>query len=93
MPCARRVAGTRLLRARALLATGAAPAKAPPPKPPISLATPKSFAAAVAAIEKATGEGDGAGAQGNPMPAEEGRSFRVEGHVATRLIEGAMARS
>ncbi|HSN14106.1 MAG TPA: hypothetical protein VLT61_05700, partial [Anaeromyxobacteraceae bacterium] len=55
----------------ALLSGHAAAAKAPPAKPPISLAAPKSFAAAVAAIEKATGsKGADLELKGNPLPAE-----------------------
>ena len=80
-----------LLVSLTVLVTGtSAAAKAPPPKPAISLATPKSFAAAVAAIEKATGgKAMDLELKGNPLPAEEGRAFRVEGHVATRLIDGS----
>jgi hypothetical protein len=76
----------------ALLSVHAAAAKAPPAKPPISLAAPKSFAAAVAAIEKATGsKGADLELKGNPLPAEEGRAFKIEGKVATRLVDGSHA--
>jgi hypothetical protein len=75
----------------ALLAPSPAPAKGTQKAgAPIVLGTPKSFAAAVAAIEKATGaKGADLELQGKPLLADEGRSFRIEGHVATRLIEGS----
>jgi len=74
----------------ALLAPSQAPAKGAQKAAPIVLASPKSFAAAVAAIEKATGaKGADLELQGKPLLADEGRSFRIEGHVATRLIEGS----
>src|SRR5512133_1999701 len=74
----------------ALLSGHVAAAKAPPAKPPISLAAPKSFAAAVAAIEKATGsKGADLELKGNPLPAEEGRAFKIDGKVATRLVDGS----
>jgi hypothetical protein len=77
----------------ALLAPSPAPAKgAQKAGAPIVLGTPKSFAAAVAAIEKATGAKDAdLELRGKPLLADEGRSFRIEGHVATRLIEGSHA--
>lgn len=87
----------RIAVAMATLATlaGAPPAQAKAPakgSAPIVLPTPKSLAAAVAAIEKATGsKAADLELKGNPLPAEEGRSFRVEGHVATRLIAGSHA--
>lgn len=73
-------------------ATGAAaaPAVKSAPLKPISLAAPVSFAAAVAAVEKATGsKAVDLELKGNPLPAEEGRAFRVEGRLATRLIDGS----
>jgi hypothetical protein len=75
----------------ALLAPSPSPAReAPKAGAPIVLPAPKSFAAAVAAIEKATGaKGADLELQGKPLLADEGRSFRIEGHVATRLIEGS----
>jgi hypothetical protein len=74
----------------ALLSGHLAAAKAPPAKPPISLAAPKSFAAAVAAVEKATGsKGADLELKGNPLPADEGRAFKIDGKVATRLVDGS----
>lgn len=74
----------------ALFAVAPAAAKAPPPPKPISLAAPKTYAAALTAIEKATGaRATDLELKGNPLPAEEGRAFRVDGKVATRLIEGS----
>ncbi|HSM93548.1 MAG TPA: DUF4253 domain-containing protein [Anaeromyxobacteraceae bacterium] len=65
------------------------PAAAATPKP-ISLAAPKSFAAAVAAIEKATGsKAMDLELKGNPLPADEGRAFHVDGKTATRLVDGS----
>jgi hypothetical protein len=87
----------RLALALALAALGAplaagaakAPAKG---AAPIVLAAPKDFAAAVRAVEKATGaKAADLELKGNPLPAEEGRSFRIEGHLATRLIDGSHA--
>ena len=76
----------------ALLAPSPAPAKGTQKAAPIVLGAPKSFAAAVAAIEKATGaKGADLELRGKPLLADEGRSFRIEGHVATRLIEGSHA--
>lgn len=57
---------------------------------PIVLAAPKSYAAAIQSIEKATGsKAADLELKGNPLPAEEGRSFRVEGRLATRLLAGS----
>jgi len=76
----------------ALLASGNAGAKAPAGSVPIALAGPKSFVAAVTALEKATGaKAAELELQGKPLMADEGRSFRVEGHLATRLLEGSHA--
>lgn len=79
------------LTALAVLATApAARAKAPAVFGPITVAAPKDFAAAVRAIEKATGsKATDLELKGNPLPAGEGRAFRVEGRVATRLLEGS----
>ncbi|MGB8930337.1 MAG: DUF4253 domain-containing protein [Anaeromyxobacteraceae bacterium] len=72
--------------------TPATAAKAPAAKPTIALATPRSFAAAVAAIEKATGSKEmDLELKGNPLPAGEGRAFRMDGKVATRLVDGSHA--
>jgi len=66
--------------------------KATPPKAPIALAAPKSFDAAVAAIQKATGARSAPlELSGTPVPVAEGRSFAIDGKVATRLIEGSHA--
>lgn len=80
------------LTALAALATSpAAGAKGPRRATgPIVLATPKDLASAVASVEKATGaKAVDLELKGNPLLAEEGRAFRIEGHVATRLIEGS----
>jgi hypothetical protein len=76
--------------AAATLGSARAATAAQPPKGAITLATPKSLAAAVAAIEKATGaKGTDLELKGNPLPAGEGRAFRMDGKVATRLIDGS----
>lgn len=82
---------TALAAALALVAPPLAVAKAPAKaQGPIVLAAPKSYAAAIQAVEKATGaKAADLELKGNPLPAEEGRSFRVEGHLATRLIAGS----
>jgi hypothetical protein len=87
MTSARHVAALASLAA--LFGGSPAAAKAPPPKP-ISLAAPKSLAAAATAVEKATGsKAMDLELKGNPLPAEEGRAFHVKGKVATRLIDGS----
>jgi hypothetical protein len=92
-PIARRCA-IALAAVAALLQAPAAGAavKAVRVKPPIALAAPKSLEAAVAAIEKATGTRS-APLQlgGTAIPTAEGRTFPMEGKVATRLLEGSHA--
>jgi hypothetical protein len=68
------------------LAAGAAETKAP--KAPIALAAPKSFDAAVRAIEEATGATGGK--LGN-VPIAEGRSFEADPSTAERLLDGSHA--
>jgi len=64
--------------------------KAAKPKAPIALAAPKSFDAAVAAVEKATGaKAADLELNGKILLATEGRSFSVDGAVGTRLLEGS----
>lgn len=67
----------------------------PPEKPagkPIVLAAPKTFPAAVAAVERATGaKGGPIETAGDPIPAEEGRSFEVDAQIAERLLAGSHA--
>ena len=87
--------GVRPVAAAALLGAALA-ARAAPPKAgehsPIVLAAPKDFAAAVAAVERATG------AKGVPLetaagavPLAEGRSFAVPARTAERLLAGSHA--
>lgn len=79
-----------LAAAAALLAGPVAAAKTPKPGAPITLPAPASFVAAVAAVEKATGsKATDLELKGNPLPAAEGRAFRMEGHTATLLVEGS----
>lgn len=86
-----RLAVLALASLAALLAPPAARGKEPKGAS-VVLAPPKSFAAAVQAIEKATGtKASDLELKGNPLPADEGRAFRIEGHLATRLIEGSHA--
>jgi hypothetical protein len=82
-----------LLLAAALAAGVLAPAApnasdAPRARQPIVLATPASFDAAVAAVEKATGS-PGEKLPFADVPLGEGRSFAVEPAVAERLLEGS----
>lgn len=64
--------------------------RASPAEGPISLTKPKSYAAAIAAIEKATGaKGTELALDHKAVPAAEGRAFKIDGHVATRLIDGS----
>lgn len=56
----------------------------------LALATPKSFAAAVAAIERATGaHGEKLELSGKQVAASEGRSFALEARTASRLLTGS----
>lgn len=73
----------------AFAASAGAATPTPTPTGPIALAAPRSFAAAVAAIERATG------ARGEPLetgrgtiPLGEGRSFAVPSKLAERLLVG-----
>jgi hypothetical protein len=79
----------------AVAAVGATALAGPPGNParsPISLPAPKSFPAAVAAVERATGaKGGPIETAGDPVPAEEGRSFAVDSKVAERLLAGSHA--
>jgi hypothetical protein len=82
---------THLLLA-AVLGAFAAPASAAPARSaaPIVLAAPRSFDAAVAAVTKATGSKPAElELNGKIFLASEGRAFKVEGRVATRLVEGS----
>jgi hypothetical protein len=68
-------------------AASAAPVKG---KDPIVLPVPKSFDAGVAAIQRATGtKAKDLELGGKILLANEGRSFQMEGHLATRLVEGS----
>jgi Domain of unknown function (DUF4253) len=80
------------IAAAALLSATSALAGPPAKKPtePIALAAPKGLAAAVDAVERATG------AKGGPLqtgagaiPLAEGRAFAVDGNVAQRLLAGS----
>jgi hypothetical protein len=80
------------------LAIGGAPAAAsagvPPARVdrPIKLRAPKSFAAAVTAVEKATGVKSDAFAAGKPsVPLSKGRSFALDSRTADRLLAGSHA--
>jgi len=90
-PVARRCALTLAAVAALLQASAAGAAvKAARVKPPIALAAPKNLEAAVAAVEKATGARSAPLQLGGiVIPAAEGRSFAIEGKVATRLLEGS----
>ncbi len=71
----------------ALLAFAAAAAAEP-----ISLARPKGFDEAVAALERATGvKGDPAVLGGKPVPLGEARAFAVDSGTAERLLAGSHA--
>jgi hypothetical protein len=66
--------------------------KAARPKPPIVLAAPKSLDAGAAAILKATrAKAEPLELSGTPVAAAEGRSFTIDGKVATRLLDGSHA--
>ncbi len=85
----------RSLVAALALAMGGAPAAALAGVPrarvarPIKLAAPKSFAAAVAAVEKATGvKSEAFSAEKAPV---EGRSFALDSSTADRLLAGSHA--
>jgi hypothetical protein len=72
----------------ALIAAGTV--RASPASGPISLPPPRSFAAGIAAIEKATGaKAIELALDHKAVPAAEGRAFKIDGHVATRLIDGS----
>lgn len=59
---------------------------------PIKLAAPKSFAAAVTAVEKATGvKSEAFDAAKAPAPPLEGRSFALDSNTADRLLAGSHA--
>ena len=56
----------------------------------LALATPKSLAAAVEAIERATGvHGERLELGGKQVPVSEGRSFALEARTASRLLAGS----
>ncbi len=76
-----------LLVAPPVLATPAAKKASP-----IALPAPKSFVAAIAAVEAATGARGGVLETSGPsVPLNEGRSFQVDGRVAERLLAGSHA--
>jgi len=87
--------GVRHFTAAALVSAAfAVSAGTPEPKAPgpIALAAPRDFAAAVAAIERATGaKGGPIETGGGPIPLEEGRSFAVESRQVERLLSGSHA--
>jgi hypothetical protein len=57
---------------------------------PMSLAKPKGFDDAVAALERATGvKGEQAELGGKAVPLAEGRAFAVDGATAGRLLAGS----
>jgi hypothetical protein len=97
----RSTAPTHLRRSALAFAAAAALLQAPAagaaveagrPKPPIVLAAPKNLDAAVAAISKATGAtAEPLELSGTRVKATEGRSFTIDGKVATRLLEGSHA--
>jgi hypothetical protein len=62
--------------------------KAAADRKPIVLASPASFAAAVGAVEKATGA-KGEKLPFGDVPLTEGRSFAVDPHTAELLLEGS----
>jgi Domain of unknown function (DUF4253) len=73
-------------------APGPALAGMPPARvaDPIVLRAPKSFAAAVAMVEKATGvKADPFEAAKTPVPPSEGRSFALDSKIANRLLAGS----
>jgi hypothetical protein len=75
-------------------APGFALGGAPPARvaDPIVLRAPKSFAAAVAAVEKATGvQGEVFETAKSPVPLSEGRSFPLDSKTANRLLAGSHA--
>ncbi len=76
------------------LAPSGASAGGPRPTPvadeSLALATPKSFTAAVEAIQRATGaQPDRLELGGKPVAATEGRSFALEARTASRLLAGS----
>lgn len=89
-----------LIAASVALAAAGSPAAAGAPakgakdvRTPISLPAPRSFAEAVAAVEKATGaKGAAIETEGDPVPVEKGRSFEVPSRTAERLLAGSHAR-
>jgi Domain of unknown function (DUF4253) len=87
--------GVRQLTTAALL-LGAIAARAAPPAQkthePIALPEPKTFAEAVAAIERVTGAKGGAlDTSSGSVPLAEGRAFSVDSNVAARLLAGSHA--
>lgn len=86
----------RSLVAALALAIGGAPAttlagapRARVPRP-IKLAAPRSFAAAVASVEKATGvKSEAFSGAKSPAPPVEGRSFALDANTADRLLAGS----
>lgn len=89
IPAAPRLGRFVALGASALLALGARAAAA---GEPIALPAPASFAAAVEAIERATGvRGEPFEAGEAKGPALQSRSFALDGATANRLLDGSHA--
>jgi len=101
MPPLRPIAASlahRSLAAAAIVAVCAAPAatfaSVPPARvaDPIALGPPRSFEAAVAAIEEATGvRGEPFQDAAGPVPPAEGRAFALDARTASRLLAGSHA--
>lgn len=86
-----------IVAAAAVVLAAAAPlpsVAAPPAQPgsPIALGRPRSFAGAVAALERATGaRAEPLVTQGGEVPRGEGSSFPVESRTAERILAGSHA--
>lgn len=81
-------AAAAALLAPASLRAADAPKPKPAARPPIVVAAPADFAAAVAAVEKATGVKSEKFPFGE-TPLGEGRSFSVDPQTAERLLDGS----
>jgi hypothetical protein len=78
------------LAAPLALAGGDAKPAAATPASTIALSAPRTFAAAVEAVERATGA-KGEKLQLGNVPLEKGRSFRVDAKTSERLLAGSHA--
>jgi hypothetical protein len=81
----------RLTVAAALCSAASAMARPPAaPGNPLALAPPQSFAAAVGAIERATGvRGEAIEGAAADIPLAQGRAFAVDSRTAERLVAGS----